>query len=402
MLKAVCRSRCTRAPMAVLAVALLSLLSVASIAEAGAPAAVTVRVEGYTQTLIPPTQVVTTTTPVVKDGVPAHSCPGTSAIGALDLASGGRWEGPWNPEFNQYEVWGIDGESYSITKSPQGYYWNFWLNDKPSELGACGAELNPGDSVLFFPECYGRECGTPPNPLGVEAPADAEVGAPVTVRVTSYANATGAPSPAVGAEVVGGGEMAVTNSSGQATMTFSGSGRYALSVVGAREGPPAVRTETSVCVHYGDDGTCGTAAQPLPLNSPAPATVPSKPYTGPYAVVAKAAGVAEGRSYAPGGAPRVLAGEVTTHSSIASVSIRLRRGYGGRCWAYDGRRERFARIRCGREAGFFKVSGGASFSYLLPAALKPGRYVYDIEATDTAGNRTTLARGSSRIVFYVR
>ena len=35
-------------------------------------------------------------------------------------------------------------------------------------------------------------------------------------------------------------------------------------------------------------------------------------------------------------------------------------------------------------------------------ALAPGRYVLDIEATDVAGNHTSLARGTSRIVFYVR
>ena len=35
-------------------------------------------------------------------------------------------------------------------------------------------------------------------------------------------------------------------------------------------------------------------------------------------------------------------------------------------------------------------------------ALPPGRYVLDIEATDVTGNHTSLARGTSRIVFYVR
>ena len=52
---------------------------------------------------------------------------------------------------------------------------------------------------------------------------------------------------------------------------------------------------------------------------------------------------------------------------------------------------------------FFQIaSGGDSFSYLLPSRLPPGRYVLDIKATDSAGNRTPLDRGSSRIVFYVK
>ena len=64
-------------------------------------------------------------------------------------------------------------------------------------------------------------------------------------------------------------------------------------------------------------------------------------------------------------------------------------------------RERFLRARCA-EGSFFKVSTTGSFSYLLPSALQPGRYVLDIKASDAAGNTTTLARGTSRIVFYVR
>jgi hypothetical protein len=57
--------------------------------------------------------------------------------------------------------------------------------------------------------------------------------------------------------------------------------------------------------------------------------------------------------------------------------------------------------RCG-SATFFAVSKEPSFSYLLPKGLSPGRYVLDIKATDVAGNTTSLARGTSRLVFYVR
>jgi hypothetical protein len=48
------------------------------------------------------------------------------------------------------------------------------------------------------------------------------------------------------------------------------------------------------------------------------------------------------------------------------------------------------------------ASGATSFSYLLPAQLPLGRYVFDIQAVDAAGNHVALARGSSRIVFYVQ
>jgi hypothetical protein len=59
-------------------------------------------------------------------------------------------------------------------------------------------------------------------------------------------------------------------------------------------------------------------------------------------------------------------------------------------------------MRCGAEHGrFFSIGTHANFSYLLPFKLPRGRYVLDIEATDLAGSTAKLARGSSRIVFYV-
>jgi hypothetical protein len=97
----------------------------------------------------------------------------------------------------------------------------------------------------------------------------------------------------------------------------------------------------------------------------------------------------------------VLSGRVITPSPVTSISLRLRRTYHGRCWAYNGARESLVRVRC-RQGSFFRVaSGGEAFSYLLPSRLPPGRYVLDAQATDAAGNSTTLARGTSRFVFYV-
>ena len=82
------------------------------------------------------------------------------------------------------------------------------------------------------------------------------------------------------------------------------------------------------------------------------------------------------------------------------MSLALRRSYRGRCWAYDGVRERFARARCGTAKAFKVASGG---ELLLPAAerararaLRAGR-----DGADAAGNTIALARGTSRVVFYV-
>jgi hypothetical protein len=388
---------------------LVSLLAVvgaalAPTALAGAPATVTVRVlvptgsEGY-ESLTPLTQVTTTTAPVTKNG---GSCSGTSAGGALELATKGNWEGSWNGEFKDYEVVSIDGKSFPFEKgSPANYYWSFWRNNVYEEKGICEAELEAGDQVLFFPSCYGASCPASPEVLGIEAPPTAEVGKPTTVTVNRY-NAKGERSPAAGVSVEGWGSSVETDFEGHATLNFPGDETYTLRALGAiGETPKSIPAEAFVCAHTGNDGTCGTPAPPG-LSIVAPGSSGPPPYTGPYPLVAGASGIVDGHVYARGRGPRVLAGKVSAHASVTSISLRLRRTFQGRCWAYNGSRERLERVGC-RRGGFFQIaSGGDSFSYLLPSRLPPGRYVLDIEATDTAGNHTPLDRGSSRVVFYVK
>jgi hypothetical protein len=372
----------------------LALSILASAATAAGPATVTVRVEGAADTVLAPTQVTTTTAPVVKEG---HSCAGTSAAGALQLATSGNWSGSWF-EPGGFFVESIEGDSYA--GSPSGY-WSFWLDNKPATTGICEAELQAGSNILFFPECFG-ECPTPPNPLGIEAAATAEVGKPVTVTVTSYANSSGAPSPANGATVAYEATNKTTDASGHATLTFSHVGQATVDVTA----PGSIRTETTVCVHAGSDGTCATKTAPDSPGSPrsqasAAETPAGVPYKGPYALVPHLAGLIEGHVYKHGHAPRVLAGSMLAHTSVSSVELTLRRFYRHHCYAFDGVSTRFVRARCGTGKPF-KVSDNGLFSYLLPFALPPGRYVLDIQASDAAGNRTTPARGTSRIVFYVR
>jgi hypothetical protein len=357
-------------------------------------------VEGLTETLVPPTLVTTTTEPVVKDGVPAHSCPGTSAVGALQLATGGNWSGPWEEKFKQYEISSIAGESHPFFS---GLYWNVVINHAQSERGACEIEMETGDELLLYPCSEAApEC---PSPLGVTAnQTSANVGEPVKFSVNRY-NRTGEGSLIRGATVDGGGASATTDSEGKASLTFSTPGLYAVHVTA----PELVRTETTICVHASNSSVCGpqtasgspTSSGSTSAGAGGASNFFSPPYKGPYAIVAKATNLIEKHVYSRKDAPRVLAGTVQAHTAVASVSLRLRREYKGRCYAYDGKREEFGRARCGT-GSYFKVSTEPSFSYLLPSALAPGRYVLDIVAADAAGNRTSLARGTSRTVFYVR
>ncbi len=371
----------------------------ASATLAAGPAAVTVRIEGLSETRLLPTPLTTTTAPVVKDGNAEHACTGTSAAGALQLATNGNWSGPWNSQYKQYEIYSIEGESHLFESgAAANYYWSFWLDEKESSTGPCETELQPGDRVLFFPACYGSACPPAQTPLGIEAPSSGSTGEAFTVTVRKYSS-SGAASPVSGASVSEGSATATTDAGGHATLTVAQTGDVTLRASASE----SVRTEATVCVHNGNDGNCGTTA---PTTTTSTATTPlviapPKPYTGPYAVVAHVGGLLDGHAYAAATAPRVLAGTVAAASPVASVSLELRREYRGRCYAYDGARERFRVAHCGT-GSFFKVSGNGVFNYQLSSALRPGRYVLDVKASDAAGNRTTLSRGSSRVVFYVR
>jgi hypothetical protein len=382
-----------------LCVASLASVVLVSVADAGEPADVTVRVEGLSETKLPPTSVTTSTASVVKDGEAAHSCAGTSAAGALEVATAGAWSGKWYSGLG-YSVESIKGENFPFTGIN---YWSFWLDNKPATTGICEAELHSGDSILFFPGCYSEtagECPPAPNPLGIEAATVAQVGVPVSVTVTSYANETGTPSPAKEATITYAGSTTKTDSSGHATLTFSHAEQANAPNVTVTA-PESVRTETTICVHNGNDGNCGTQAPGGAVTSNTTGTVTQSPYKGAFAVVPNVSGLQEGHHYAAGKAPRVLAGTISTHSAVTAVSLKLRREYRARCYAYDGTRDRFVKARCG-QATPFKVSSDGTFSYLLPSALAPGRYVLDVLASDAAGNTTALARGTSRIVFYVK
>jgi hypothetical protein len=385
-----------------LAGALLCLVAPAS-AFAGGPATVTVRVEGLTGTKLLPTTVTTTAAPVFKGESAAESCPGTSALGALQLATAGNWAGPWEAKENQYAIYAIEGETHEFEASSEAnYYWSFWLDNKEATVGACDAELQAGDQVLFFPACYGAHCPTPePTPLAIEAPTTANAGEQVDVTVEQY-DSKGEAAPAVDAYVGGGGTSAVTDSQGHATLKFAGDGTYTLRATSGFEEPPGIRTETTICVHEGNDGTCGTSG-------PGVHVLPKEGAIGPQigtptpANIATVGGVDNGRHYSRHKGPRILRGlvQVPAGGTLREVRISLQRRQGKRCTVFSGTKEAFVRARCG-VTRFFSVGGAESFSYLLPSSLPPGRYVYDIEAIDDAGNPTKLVAGVSHVVFYVK
>lgn len=397
-----------------LGVLFVALAVLSSSAWAGEPATVTVRVEGFNGvTLLPQTQVTTSTTPIAVEG---GSCSGTSAGGALYDATHGDWQ--VKDEEEGVAVLGIEGVDLPPFGIGDYAFWALWVNSKFATSGACSEEVHANDKVVFAGQCFARgpECpssaSAPDHFLTSTAPSSsvANVGEPVSVTIGSLSTVSGAPEATLpeGVTVTGGGQAVTPNAQGTATLSFPSAGTYTIQA----HAPDAVPSDPyTICVHNGNDGTCGTGASTGSASTSPGTTTPaaagdvagfkSAPYTGPYALVAKANGLIEGHTYARADAPRVLSGTILAHSPVSSVSLRLRRQYKGRCYAYNATKERFVAARCG-QAGYFKVSSDASYSYLLPVSLAPGRYVLDILATDAAGNRTKPARGSSRIVFHVR
>jgi hypothetical protein len=387
-----------------LLVASLSLCLLAVwVASALAGPTVTVRIEGESSTLLQRTSV------TLNAPEPVSGCPANSVAAAINLAVGGNWDhGEANGGAGDFTET-ILGETHSFTHEADT--WAEWVNFKWGG-GICTDLLSEGDEVVMVADHEPEPLYVPTVlPLVVaEAPASVQEGTPFTVKVSAVhipagvfaEKGEGEAQPIEGATVSGAGATATSSAGGAATVTLNAVGNVTLRATRAGDAPSA---SFVVCVHNGNDGTCGTtksvSGSGSSTSTPAGGVLPFVAYKGPFALVAHATGLIDGHVYPRRLAPRVLAGTIVAHNAVTSVSAELRRSYRGRCSAYDGARGRFLAARCG-SGSFFKVASGGTFSYLLPSALAPGRYVLDINASDAAGNITTLARGSSRLVFYVR
>jgi hypothetical protein len=217
------------------ATSVLVLLTASAPAIAGTPATVSVRVEGATSTLLQLTTVTTNTTPTPPPG----NCPGTTAAGALQLATEGNWD-------HEAYIQSILGETHEWTMADPRY-WALWIDDKYAEEGACTLQMHEGDRLLFLVDRATAPEYTPTVfPLELTgAPTEITQGESATVTVSKYSTA-GVSSAASGVSVKGGEAAVTTNASGQATVKFNTLGTAHLRGTKSGFAPTA---SVAVCVH---------------------------------------------------------------------------------------------------------------------------------------------------------
>jgi hypothetical protein len=382
----------------------------ASESAVAAPITVNLRVEGSTKTLfegpvsteaIPASPGISTASsggPHPCDfsnngsngGFPPAAATATSALYQAVTASGLVFDAEWfGGGFNDFFIKQVGPTDISGKEA-----WGYAVNYTTAEVGGCQFKVASGSDVLFAYNYFGL-----PHKLSLTGPSAAGVGSPFTVHVAD--GETGAP---VSGAVIGELSSEITtplpsspttDTSGNATVSLTASARL-----------KATRAESVrsnglvVCVHNGNDGTCGTTV----TNSAVQKVLPPTPTPLFEGDVARIAGIKSGHVYRRRSAPRVLSGLVDVRSggTLRQVRISLERRDRGRCFEFSGARVRFVRVkRCG-VSRFFSVGSAASFSYLLPAPLPRGSYVFQIEAVESTGKVTKPVEGISHVVFRVR
>jgi hypothetical protein len=403
----------TRTVSALTGVALCTLAAAFTTVAAAAPIVVNLRVEGANRTLfegpvsteaiLAPPGIETASSEGshpcdVKDngdngGFGAAAATPTAALYDAATAQHLPFDASWSTEFNDFDINQVGEDIANSDKN--GEYWGYAVNFTTAELGGCQIRLAPGSEVLWAYNFFGL-----PHLLSLTGPAGVNAGTPFTVHVTDGQTGQPIAGAAIGQLVAGltttSASSPTTDGSGNATVTLAQTGTETLKATQAE----SVRSNgLTVCVHNGNDGTCGT-------NTPTPVStvtvLPSIPIKAVPEVV-RVTGVTSGRRYSHRSAPRILGGsvEVPAGETLHEVRLSLERSSGHRCYAFDGRSAAFTHAKC-HTSHFFKVADTTSFSYLLPSRLPAGHYVYEIEAVSNGGGVTQLADGVSRVVFYVK
>lgn len=126
------------------AVVLVVAASGVALAAVSTGPAVKVQVKSPTKTLLGSTTVRGQKGWITKGGTPSGKCSGSSAAGALNSATKGRWAGKWYSSVPGIFITSILGVK---PKSPN--FWEIVVNGKVASKGICGIKLRAGQTLLF-------------------------------------------------------------------------------------------------------------------------------------------------------------------------------------------------------------------------------------------------------------
>jgi Domain of unknown function (DUF4430) len=122
----------------------MALVASGAALAAGTGPTVSVQVKSSTKTLLKPTTVHGEKASITKGATPKGKCPGSSAAGALDAATHGKWTGKYYAS-----VGGIFVTSILGVKPKGSSFWELVVNGKPSSKGICSVKLHAGERLLF-------------------------------------------------------------------------------------------------------------------------------------------------------------------------------------------------------------------------------------------------------------
>jgi hypothetical protein len=384
----------------VLVVLLFATLAAVAAPALASPVSATIRVEGFSSTVIPTTTLATDARPIVSTccdvpGPPpvvnvgkAHGFTVPSALTLLADAAdshGIQLGCTWSDQYNDCFVDGFPGKF-----ADPNDYWRLVVNGKDSPTGFAGTALHTGDRI----DVIATNFTLPEPPLLTIAPPPSAVhaGASFTVKVTSLdTSGFGTTAPAAKAVVSYGALQAVTGADGTVSFTGTGTGFTSLSATL----PGATSSQVlSVCSYGADPTICDL---PAPASPAAPTAAASTGTATPISAAATAAAdriAPSTRFSAPLAFAKVkqvkrLVGVTSPdRSDIAGVSYALAKRVGTLC-SFRRANGTLAPAASCANAIWLPATGRAFWHVTLSKPLAAGRWRAFSRATDGAGNVET-------------
>jgi hypothetical protein len=379
----------------VLVALLLATLAAVAAPALASPVSATIRVEGFTSTVIPTTTLATDGRPIVSTCCNNPGPPPVNDIGkahpftvpsALTLladaadANGVAFGCSWSDVYNDCFVDGFPGKFSDFND-----YWRLVVNGKDSPTGFAGTALHPGDRI----DVIATDFALPEPPLLTVAPTPAAVrsGTTFSVKVTSLdTSGLGTTGPGAGAVVSYGNLQAVAGADGTASFMATGTGFGSLSatLTGA--------TSSQVVT------VCSYGADPTICNLPAPATpAPPAAAVSTNAPISTASTTA-GDKIAPSShfsspiafkkvkvVKRLVGVTAPDRSDVASVRYALAKRVGTLCSFRRANGSLAPATSCSKQV-WLPATGRAFWHVTLSKPLGAGRWRAFSQATDGAGN----------------